>query len=61
MKKAALTSLAVLLATPALAHPGDAHEHASLGMIEHLALTALPTVMVAAAIALAVVVLRRRT
>jgi hypothetical protein len=54
MTKAALSILFGLLATPAFAHPGGAHEHESLGVIEHLVLTALPVVVVAGLIGLGV-------
>jgi hypothetical protein len=60
MKNAALTALVALVASPALAHPGGAHEHATLGWAEHLALTAAPVVVVAAVIGLAVFAFRRR-
>jgi hypothetical protein len=60
MKKAALSILIGLLATRALAHPGGAHEHESLGFIEHLVLTALPVVVAAGLIGLAVYAYLRR-
>ncbi len=60
MKNAALSILFGFLATPALAHPGSAHEHESLGLVDHLVLTALPVVVVAALIGLAVLAYLRK-